>query len=310
MSYDLLFAPKGTAPARVDFCDWFARRPHYADPSSQAFYENDDTGVYFSFELHEATEPVLSDDEGGGNTIQTGGPAAWAAFNMNYCRPHFFALEAAPEVETFAQQFDLSVHDPQVDGMGDGPFSREGFIRSWNSGNRFGCSAILNQPDMPAPLTLPTAVLERIWEWNHSRHDRQEELGETAFVPIVLFHNVDGAVQTVCIWPPDTPIVLPRTDVVIVGRKTLAPRRWWGTRREDECIVRWRQIASVIETYPRSDAPIEHFMLCDTVPRDDVARMIRGLTTAVPTLQGVSADNVLNRELVAEVRASEAGDCG
>ncbi len=117
MSYDLFL--KSESLTADEFESYFNSRPHYTLNGDQAFYENEDTGVYFSFDY--------APDELG--TV---------AFNLNYYRPHFFGLEAAPEVEAFVWAFNLTIDDPQIEGMSDGPFSVDGLLRGWNAGNRFG----------------------------------------------------------------------------------------------------------------------------------------------------------------------------
>ncbi len=55
---------------------------------------------------------------------------------MNFYRPHFFALEALPELEVFVEAFDLTVEDPQVGGMGEREFVGFLFGSGWSEGNR------------------------------------------------------------------------------------------------------------------------------------------------------------------------------
>ena len=51
MSYDLHFAngDDGRAMTEEGFATYFSSRPLYELNGSQAWYSNDDTGVYFSF---------------------------------------------------------------------------------------------------------------------------------------------------------------------------------------------------------------------------------------------------------------------
>ena len=142
MSYDLFLKSNAAALDADGFEAYFDTRPNYTVNNGQAFYENEDTGVYFSFDY--------ASDE-----------AETVAFNLNYFRPHFFGLEAAPEVAAFISAFNLNIHDPQTDGMGDGPFSVEGFLRGWNAGNRFGYRAVLSQDERPETQVYPTVELER-----------------------------------------------------------------------------------------------------------------------------------------------------
>ncbi|MDD5260259.1 MAG: hypothetical protein PHD76_00260 [Methylacidiphilales bacterium] len=131
MSYDLYF----TSPkiSREEFTSYFRSRSSYEVSDQQALYQNQDTGVYFSFDYTES-EPV---DEG---AIKSS-----AAFNLNFYRPHFFALEAVDEVTAFVEHFKFLIHDPQNDGMENGPYSPEVFLKGWNHGNEFGYAAVLQQ---------------------------------------------------------------------------------------------------------------------------------------------------------------------
>ena len=156
MSYDLFFKPAHLWPTRSEFAAYFADRGRYTIEHSQAFYQNDDTGVYFYFEYYGDGDDRPADS----GTI---------AFNLNYFRPHFFGLEAAPEVEAFVQRFALEISDPQTDGMGDGPFSISGFLRGWNAGNRSAYRAILLSKDRPDVFVCPSNAIERAWRWNYNR---------------------------------------------------------------------------------------------------------------------------------------------
>ena len=124
MSYDLFFVePKVTLE---QFSEYFSDRKRYRVENAQAWYENEDTGVYFSFDY--SNEREEDPDAPDGNV----------AFNMNFFRPHYFALEAEPEVQSIVNHFGFRVFDPQTHGMDDGPYSSDGFFAGWNHGNRFG----------------------------------------------------------------------------------------------------------------------------------------------------------------------------
>src|SRR5436190_13882956 len=110
MSYDLFFT--SAQISQEDFRSYFQKRPAYELHGNQAAYQNKETGVYFSFEYGD-TPP---------------GFKYLASFNINYYRPHYFILEAEPEVSRFVERFGFEVHDPQTDGMGDGPYTPEGLL--------------------------------------------------------------------------------------------------------------------------------------------------------------------------------------
>src|SRR5262249_30275746 len=111
MSYDLFFYRDKEQPAITGtaFQKYFRARADYQVKDSQVWYENEDTGVYFSFDYGEREEEEVS-------------------FNMNYNRPHIFGLEAELDVSAFVQFFRVLVDDPQDAGMGQGAYTSQGFL--------------------------------------------------------------------------------------------------------------------------------------------------------------------------------------
>src|SRR5699024_5495930 len=152
MSYDLYF----TKPkiSQEEFETYFRARDHYTVSELQAVYQNKDTGIYFNFFFnHEPQKEEHEDSEAIDCT---------ATFNLHFYRPHVFGLEAAEQVSAFIDHFNLAILDPQIEGMGDSPFSRKGFVQGWNHGNEFGYSAILKGENVPDQIhPLPGERLER-----------------------------------------------------------------------------------------------------------------------------------------------------
>src|SRR5262249_11873553 len=131
-------------------------------------------------------------------------------FNMNYYRPHFFGLEAVEEVDALVEAFDLTVSDPQAEGMGEGEYTSEGFLRGWNAGNGFAHQAFAQiqsegEQTVNRSLTLPSATLRACWEWTRGRNELAEDLFEgdeiDAFVPRVMFLQEGGQAVSMCVWP-------------------------------------------------------------------------------------------------------------
>ena len=136
---------------RIASFDSFKIVPLYVVQNQQAWYQNEDTGVYFSFEMRAPDEGEEDD------------PAAAypVSFNMNFFRPSFFALEAEPEFSRVVSDLDLVVLDPQNDGMGEGNFDPARFVSGWRKGNEFGYSAILRES-----AGKPTLCRCRQTNWN------------------------------------------------------------------------------------------------------------------------------------------------
>src|SRR4030095_11660757 len=87
---------------------------------------------------------------------------------------HTFGREAEPVVTDFVRNFDLLVDDPQSEGMGQGEYSPEGFLRGWNAGNAAGYRALFEMQAREDPAgieydALPAADREAVWRWNYGK---------------------------------------------------------------------------------------------------------------------------------------------
>lgn len=298
MSYGLNFRSRipGTTLPHVDFVSYFATRAIYEVNESQAWYANEDTGVYFTFDFSEDANDVAeaSDDVP---------PLLPVAFKLNHLRPSAFGLEAAPELAAFVQRFDLLVSDPQISGMGDGDYSEAGFLRGWNAGNAVGYRSLASDEARPDALTLPTSQIESLWRWNFDRNKRQDQVGEGAFVPRVFFFNDGGRVLTGVAWADGIPILLPDVDVVLVPRDRLAPRKRLRSQK-DVVVFSWAELEPLVQRFRcESGSPIAYELFYETTP-PEIDRVIRekALPKEAPT--GLPFDQVLNRELLEEAKTS------
>jgi hypothetical protein len=207
VNYDLYITPKKFDAAAIR--EWFGWREHYEVSETQALYSNDDTGVYFLFDIVE--EAAASDGEAAHDPH--------LAFNLNCGRPHVFGLEAEPEVSALLKAFDSQIEDPQEDGMGVGPYSAEGFLRGWNAGNRFGFRAMGAQGHPPPPWPADPAVIEGVWRWNFGRAALQNVAGGQVFVPRINWFLPDGSEAPVaaCAWTERVPSLIPESLVTHIA---------------------------------------------------------------------------------------------
>jgi hypothetical protein len=293
VSYDLFFRSRNKEArfSREDFVRHFTDRPHYQVKDDQAWYGNQDSGVYFTFDYNDRTEAQEEDDETDASLLPV-------AFNLNYFRPHPFALEAEPEVAAFVRAFDLTVSDPQMSGMGDdGEYSREGFLSGWNHGNAFGYQAIGGQDPTLKFSTMPAARIEAAWRWNFNREARQAATGEGAFVPLMFFLDVNGEIQTGVAWGDGIPILLPAVDLVLVARQRLAPKGWFRSK-QDIVVFSWKEIEPIAQRFRKAEGALECFELFYQDTPADIDQVIREKQPpkALPT--AVTFDKVLDRELV------------
>lgn len=284
MSYDLFFRPRAGRPMPTrELAAWFKGRPHYRVENGQAVYGNEDTGVYFVFDLPEAT---------------TGDEVPCLAFNLNYARPACFALEAGPELDALVARFEFDVEDPQIDGMDEGPYTTAGFMRGWTAGNAFAVRTYQTDADARAELlTLPAATILRVWRWNHARKDLQARLGDTVFVPRISYVVSAGEVHTAAVWADGIPVALPPVDQLLLARDRLAPRRFLR-RVSDVCMCTYADAASLLRRFgaPNDDHAYVRLNYLDAPP--EVTAFFRE-RTAHPALTMVSIDRVLEAELVA-----------
>jgi hypothetical protein len=201
MSYDLAFRP--TKPLDLAEVRAFFEERGYQVSETYARFENEATGVYFSFDFSPDSTSV--------------------SFNINYYRPHVFGLEAATELTSFVDRFALEIEDPQMYGMGNGPYSAEGFLRGWNAGNELAHGVIASNEGVERPFVLPAARNAGIWRWNYAKDAIVDELelnlGDVppCFVPTVMMIVPDGTsdVKAIVVWDVQMAIAIPDVDLVV-----------------------------------------------------------------------------------------------
>lgn len=284
MSYDLYLKPRNGVVDQQKIVKYFSSRANYKVDPPQAWYMNEDTGVYFVFELQ-------NDQEDDGTESYP------LALNINYFRPSNFIEEAEPEITAFVQAFDMVVLDPQNNGMGEGEYSPALLKTGWNEGNDFGYSAILREPENRQNLaSLPKALLFKAWSWNVDRQRLQNELGESKFVPRIMFIRLDGEVKTAAVWPDGIPIAVPEVDFLIVPRKDLAPRKLFR-RAEDRTIVALNDALPILQKHAMKSA-LGVLILDYNTPTAEISKYVMSLPADKREIQGLVADQVLDRELV------------
>jgi hypothetical protein len=287
MSYDLYLKPCSGSIDPASVMDYFRGRPNYTVADEQAAYENEDTGIQFFFDMHQE-EPSAP-------------TAAYPiVFNINYYRPSYFIREAEPEVSTFVDEFDCSVLDPQIDGMGEGEYQSEKFLSGWNRGNEFAYRAILARTeDRQNILTLPNELLHAVWQWNFDRRKLQEQVGDGKFVPRISFALFDGQVSTMIIWTDGIPMVFPSVDHMLVYRSEFAPRRFLR-RTPDFALLSWRNALEMLKPYVVVRGDRAFALEYDQPPAAvrEAVRILKGLSQK-PELLPMAA--VLDSEIVEKI---------
>jgi hypothetical protein len=289
MSYDLYFR-SARAVSIDDLRGYFEEQDNFTVSDDRAHYENEATGVYFGFDFMK--EPSAA--------------RVPLAFNINYFRPHVFGLEAEPVLTDLVEAFELDIDDPQSEGMGQGPYSAEGFLRGWNNGNRFGYRAILTMDEAPVPLTLPAARVRGVWQWNRGKELNAEGMIDLiddvppCFLPtVMLFQTGEREVKTLVIWDTKMAIAIPEVDLVMTMTDDGAPIVAQANDIFGLVGVHstWKPGYEIVEGMPIGLTT----RLVDEVDPKVTAKVRAAMRPFEPICR-LSPDSVLDAELVAEAK--------
>jgi len=212
VSFDLFFYLNG--PARPQGWEplfaWaqekrFFDRRGTANGGFQLWYENPESGVYFS--LAQAHPPPP-------NAMTQQLAPAYLTFNMNFMRPRFFALEAAPVLVDLVTRLGYLVYDPQSGGVGTP--TEANIIDSWARGNQHGIGAKRAMGQRPPYMDMRNA--DAFWRYRFEFTRIKEEVGSDAMVPkLVAVARGDAAVR-IAHLPKPTQYVLPPADMFYLTR--------------------------------------------------------------------------------------------
>lgn len=213
--------------------DWCGQRSMFRHPtgevgaaeSGQWWYENPDTGVFFSVDY----EPPETDE---GEDIEPesdfdGFTAAGIDLNISFARPHFFGLEVVPVIVSLAESLGCAVLDPQGSEQPEDP-DADSLIGTWNQGNEFGRRIVLEQSsDYPR---WSREASRQWWEYQRGKRQLEDELADDIFVPTLSLVTLPGGatVRSAAAWNDESPFLLPPCDLLIaprVVRKLLRKKR-------------------------------------------------------------------------------------
>lgn len=207
MSYDLFFRTDRVAPTADALRAWLAARPYTTVTRGAVVWNDGAIGVSFRFELADDARP---------GTVPV-------SFVMDLPRPGIAALVAEVEVQALVAAFGLGVFDPQPEGMADGIYSREGFLRGWRSANAAAHRDLLRgRADLPVP-TLPAARNAAVVAWNRAREAYADRLAAVESLPctvppvmLLAPRGDERTVLTAVAWSGE-PTALPDVDLVLAS---------------------------------------------------------------------------------------------
>jgi hypothetical protein len=215
MSFDLFFCWDKTEPINFDsVVEWADQHTHFQRKAEQLWYENEDTGVYFSldFDIKEAKDSPIPPEFGDSGL----------SFNLNYNRPSYFAYEAMPIVTDLSQTFGLSIFDSQGQGepeVQQNPKTEE-LIHSWFVSNQNAIGTLHEMGDPQAAMKMPLATSTYLWHYSLGKRKLQAKLGDGIFVPslVPLRKRGAGQIGTVIVCTVGIPMVIPQSDWVMISR--------------------------------------------------------------------------------------------
>jgi hypothetical protein len=222
MSFDLYFCSSGKRESIIsEFSSHFMERKFYSKTESkegniQYFYENEETGVYFSFDYN-GNDPDDSMQEEMDGFLDTG-----LSFNINFVRPSFFGMEAMPEVVELQNQLDLLIYDCQAHSRkinNPGKYTAEELYDSWCINNLRATSA-MREKDY-SPLFMNHEKAAQLWEYQYKRSQLQDEVGNDTFIPRinVLKRKNENQILTVVAWPDGISEVIPPCDFLFIHQE-------------------------------------------------------------------------------------------
>lgn len=192
---------------------WCGRQAHFVqnpsgsgdDANGQWWYENEDTGVYFSVEYGPAEDAAEAPQ---------GFAPAQIAVNVNFARPHYFGLEVMPLLAAMADDLGCALRDHQGDDQPRAPVASD-LIETWNDGNAMGTQMVIEHaPDHPR---WNKQAARQWWEYQRVRKELVAALGgEDVFVPAMLLVTLpeNPRVVSVAVWPDGIPLVVPPSELI------------------------------------------------------------------------------------------------
>jgi hypothetical protein len=283
----------------------------------EAGYSNEATGVYFRFTWYPGGEED-EDIEEPNSLAAAFRTRPYVHFNMNFCRPHFFALEAAVELSNLVRRLELVVDDPQGTIQGE-EYSEQGFLDGWNKSNQWATQAIRQlqasgETPLSGSLRRPAEMNRVFWAWNYNREDTSEELLDIhevgAFVPRIMHYRENDQPRSFCIFPQLVPTAVPRVDRVLITRDQLA-EPFEAESKETPAWVTWDELRAACPDYrvfefDAEDCPtLEYLILYDEEhypSREEAPEELARWVIALPDWPGrpdiVSPDEILDAELL------------
>lgn len=290
MSYDLFFYKHKDSNLTTDQIGEYLSNnlTPVNENGNQWFFENEDTEVYYSFETSD--EPDEEDEiedlpDSFMDFVNTG-----FAFNLNFIRPSFFGQEAFNFVETFINDLDLFVVNPQGDDDTPSKPTKKYLFENWNKTNIWASKEHFDDES----LFYPIDNSNKVWDYNYKRKLIQDEVGEDYFVSKNFFfkETQTNKVVTLSMWTEHIPNILPITDYYLLGRKY---KKLFKTVEDMALLTRDEfnlTFSSYFEPYSVNDTIIIHPDKAASIEK--VFNGVKSNLNFKKHLERISADSITN----------------
>jgi hypothetical protein len=285
MSYDLYFYKhKDCKTTDSEIRSYLNERFSNTGNADQFWYENEETGVYFSFEYEnpDLDDQTLEGFEGFDNTN-------WM-FNINFLRPQFFGLEAFPFVERFINDLNLVVLNPQVGGdETPDKYSYEDLFENWSNINARHSSDLFKEYEL---YYLDLDKSNKSWEFNQNRLALQDNIGNMTFVPGIFYfkEHKTGLISTLCVWPEHISTIIPQVDYFIIQKKII---KIFGTK-ESSGLVSYETIKNTFNDFITKENGYEMISPTDSLK---IEKLFNGLEYCCDFKdfgEGMTVDKIVN----------------
>jgi hypothetical protein len=222
MSFDLSFYKKeNSSLASQEIETYLTSKAHRESLDKKGWvFQNQNTGVYFYFDLFDTHNKNEDDEE----PIFDGFVTTGLYFNINLVRPGFFGREADKFLTKMCEDLDIYIHDPQNDDDGQIPrkYSSDELYKSYIASNRASIGGMLQmfkqKGESPSFRGIVEDISNSVWEYNFNREKIQEVVGDNCFAPSVVFLErlEDKKVKPCTTWA-NTPLIFPTSVHYFIG---------------------------------------------------------------------------------------------
>jgi Flp pilus assembly protein TadD len=268
MTYSLLFQTReGQVLSSEDIRNWFHTRKGYTVDSEQATFLSEDTGFTFTFGI-----PAERSE----NTVAT--------FSVNVPAPEVIVEEIEREAGAFANHFNLSIWDEQVDGGAFGPHNRERMLRDFTKHNRYAYSIYYGHMNQKPEASVTREVWNRVWQWNSKAKGLGSDNDSAPFIPKIMLIQLGKRTATAIALPAPIEALIPEVDYIITAQ--------FGP-------ISFESIKPALENMKQEQEPLPHWKIAPVPKAFEEA--FNSATKAKGKLAMLPAQKVVVAELVEEV---------